>query len=97
LKSELGKKLHQKLHNTVDKRPLPSLGRTLAYTANTYLREHNSEGLQVHTNPPIKWLHFHKAEHAILAGERALEAFIPKIIQALQLRTPVPALAVAGD
>jgi NTE family protein len=97
LKSDFGKKLHRKLHNTVDKRPLPSLGRTLAYTANTYLREHNNDGLQVHTNPPIKWLHFHKAEHAILAGERALEAFIPKIIQALQLRTPIPALAVAGD
>jgi NTE family protein len=95
LKSEIGKKLHKKLHNSVDKRPLPSLGRTLAYTANTYLREANHDGLQVHTNPPIKWLHFHKAEQAILAGERALEAFIPKIIQALQVRTP--ALAVAGD
>ena len=85
LATRLGKYLHRSLHDSVNTHPLSRLGRGLAYTANTYLPcEVCPDALQVHTNPPISWLHFHRAEHAIHAGERALEAFIPRIRQALQ-------------
>ena len=84
LKTALGQRLHRGLHDSVNTHPLSRLGRGLAYTANTYLPQTvNPDSLQVHTNPPISWLQFHRAEHAISAGERALEAFIPRIRQTL--------------
>jgi NTE family protein len=84
LKTTWGKKLHQRLHYPGKKHALSRLGRGLAYTANTYLTKPDDQSLQVHTNPPISWLHFHRAEHAINAGEKALESFMPKIRQAWQ-------------
>jgi NTE family protein len=94
LKTQWGKKLHQRLHYHGKTHAISRLGRGLAYTANTYLTKPDQDLLQVHTNPPISWLHFHRAEHAIKAGEKALEAFIPRIQQALRGLQP---LAVAGD
>ena len=94
LKTAWGKKLHQRLHYPGKTHAISRLGRGLAYTANTYLVKPDQDSLQVHTNPPISWLHFHRAEQAIKAGEKALEAFIPKIQQALRGLQP---LAVAGD
>ena len=89
LTTEFGKRLHRSLHDSVATHPLSRLGRGLAYTANTYLPQPEREdSLQVHTNPPISWLHFHRAEHAIVAGERALEAFIPRIRQAFSGLSP---------
>jgi len=89
LSTDMGKQLHRSLHDSVNTHPLSRLGRGLAYTANTYLpREEMPDALQVHTNPPISWLQFHRAEYAIHAGERALEAFIPRIRQALQNLSP---------
>lgn len=84
LQTALGKRLHRGLHNTTGTHPLHRLGRGLAYTANTYMPREESDALQVHTNPPISWLHFHRAEHAISAGEKALEAFMPTILKALR-------------
>jgi NTE family protein len=94
LKTAWGKKLHQRLHYPGKTHAISRLGRGLAYTANTYLAKPSDDLLQVHTNPPISWLHFHRAEQAIKAGEKALEAFMPKIRQALQGLQP---LAIAGD
>ncbi len=94
LKTQWGKKLHKRLHYPGKTHAISRLGRGLAYTANTYLAKPEPDLLQVHTNPPISWLHFHRAEQAIKAGEKALEAFIPKIQQALRGLQP---LAVAGD
>jgi predicted acylesterase/phospholipase RssA len=94
LKTDWGKKLHQRLHYPGKTHAISRLGRGLAYTANTYLSKPDHDSLQVHTNPPISWLHFHRAEQAIKAGEKALEAFIPKIQQALRGLQP---LAIAGD
>ena len=89
LTTEFGKRLHRSLHDSVNTHPLSRLGRGLAYTADTYLAQPEcAETLQVHTNPPISWLHFHRAEQAIHAGERALEAFIPRIRQAFLHLTP---------
>ena len=89
LSSRVGKQLHRSLHDSVNTHPLSRLGRGLAYTANTYLpREECPDSLQVHTNPPINWLQFHRAGPAIAAGERALEAFIPRIRQALHRVSP---------
>lgn len=82
LKTSWGSAVHKGLHDSVSTSSLFRLGRGLAYTANTYLVGQQSEGLQVHTNPPISWLHFHKAAHAIDAGEQALNAFMPRILQA---------------
>lgn len=95
LGTRFGKHLHTKLHNSVHTHPLSRLGRGLAYTANTYIdaSEECAERLQIHTNPPISWLHFHRAEQAIAAGEKALEAFIPRILKAL---THMPAVSF-GD
>jgi NTE family protein len=85
LASPLGRRLHRSLRESVRTHAFSRLGRGLAYTADTYLpRTHDDACLQVHTNPPINWLQFHRAEHAIGAGERALEAFRPRIRQALQ-------------
>ena len=84
LASALGKRLHKNLHDSTGTHPLYRLGRGLAYTANTYLPREASDALQVHTNPPISWLHFHRAEQAIEAGAQALEAFIPNILNALR-------------
>ncbi len=90
-----GAKVHTKLQNSVRTHPLSRLGRGLAYTANTYLvGQPDLNALQVHTNPPISWLHFHKAEHAIHAGEAALNDFMPKILQTFN---PLPTFALAGD
>ncbi|MCA9839396.1 MAG: patatin-like phospholipase family protein [Trueperaceae bacterium] len=93
LSTDWGSRIHQKMHNSVKTHPLSRLGRGLAYTANTYMiGQPDQHTLQVHTNPPISWLHFHKAEQAIRAGEAALNAFMPKIMQAFSL-LPAPALA----
>lgn len=86
LASGWGKQLHSGLLESTGTHPLFRLGRGLAYTANTYLPRPTSEALQVHTNPPISWLHFHRAEHAIEAGRKALEAFIPTILGGAHLR-----------
>ena len=95
LKTAWGKKLHQRLQYPGKKHALSRLGRGLAYTANTYLIKPDDTSLQVHTNPPISWLHFHRAAHAITAGEKALESFMPKIRLAWQGLQP--SLAIAGD
>ena len=84
LATPFGQRLHRNLRDSARTHPLSRLGRGLAYTANTYLsRCEDDDCLAVHTNPPINWLQFHRAEQAIMAGERALEAFIPNIRRAL--------------
>ncbi len=89
LESEWGQRLHRNLQTPGKTHPLSRLGRGLAYTANTYLpRCEGPDCLQVHTNPPISWLQFHRAEHAIKAGERALEAFVPSIRLAVSSLSP---------
>lgn len=93
LKTEWGKKLHQRLYYPGKTHAISRLGRGLAYTANTYLTKADQDLLQVHTNPPISWLHFHRAEHAIKAGEKALEAFMPRLRQALQALQPLSVAA----
>ncbi len=80
LNTKWGKSLHNKLEASLNTNPFSRLGRGLAYTANTYMLEPNPELLQVHTMPPINWLEFNKAELAIDAGKKALEAFMPRII-----------------
>ena len=88
LATEWGRRVHQGLQSSSRTHPLSRLGRGLAYTATSCLPQTIcAESLQVHTNPPISWLGFHRAEHAIRAGEAALEAFVPSIRQAAQLRT----------
>ncbi len=80
LNTKWGKSLHNKLENSSNTNPFSRLGRGLAYTANTYMLEPKPLLLQVHTMPPINWLEFNKAELAIDAGKKALEAFMPRIL-----------------
>lgn len=94
LKTRVGAKLHERLYNSAKTHPLSRLARGLALTASTYLVSQAEDCLQVHTNPPISWLHFHKAENAIFAGESALNAFMPRILQAF---AALPLAALAAD
>lgn len=88
ISSSWGSKLHSRVNKSMNRHPVFRLARGLSYTANTYLVNQVQEGLQVHTNPPISWLQFHKASAAIVAGEAALNDFMPKILASL-----APALA----
>ena len=95
LATSWGAKFHKKLSNSVRTHPVFRLGRGLAFTASTYLvAQPDLDVLQVHTNPPINWLHFHRAEQAIRAGELALNEFMPQILQVLN---PLARLALAAD
>lgn len=80
LNTKWGKNLHNRLEANSNTNAFSRLGRGLAYTANTYMLEPNPDLLQVHTMPPINWLQFNKAELAIDAGKKALEAFMPRIL-----------------
>lgn len=85
LGTRLGSKLHRSLGGG---RPahgaLGRLARALSYTADGWLLEGEDDTcLHVHTRPPIHWLNFHRAGVAITAGNAALDAFMPRIRQAL--------------
>ena len=64
--------------------PVGRLRLALALTADSWLAKRaRAPGLEVHTQPPIDWFHFHRAEDAVAAGRSALEAFMPEIRAAL--------------
>lgn len=90
LASKTGSRLHRRLCATRRANVVARLGKALAHTASSWMpADIPAEALQVHTRPPISWLHFHRAERAIAAGEQALEAFMPRIRSALaQFNTP---------
>jgi NTE family protein len=97
LATDVGRKLHRSLGARRARNVAACLGRALSYAADGWLQETpDDDTLQVHTRPPIHWLNFHRAEVAILAGDEALNRFIPRIRQALLLaaqRLPAPSPA----
>ena len=58
------------------------LVRALAWTADGYLRDAPDDALHVEARPPIHWLRFDRAVDAAAAGERALEAAVPRLVRA---------------
>jgi NTE family protein len=58
------------------------LVRALAWTAEGYLRKVPEDALHVEARPPIHWLRFDRAGDAVVAGERALEAAVPRLMRA---------------
>ena len=82
LQTPLGRRVHRGL-GAGGRHPLPSLGRAVSLALNTYSVTVSEEAgdAQVHTRPPIGWLHFHRAALAIAAGDEALEAAIPRLRQ----------------
>ncbi len=87
LQSPLGRRIHRGL-GAGGRHPLPSLGRAVSLALDTYraAAPASAEGVEVHTRPPIGWLHFHRAALAIAAGEKALEAAIPHLRQQALLK-----------
>lgn len=83
LQSPLGRRVHRGLHGAGGRHPLPTLGRAVSLALDTYrlAASASAEGAEIHTRPPIGWLHFHRAAVAIAAGEEALEAAIPRLRQ----------------
>jgi NTE family protein len=83
LQTPLGRRVHHGLHGAGGRHPLSSLGRAVSLALNTYsvTVSEEAEDAQVHTRPPIGWLHFHRAAVAIAAGDEALEAAIPHLRQ----------------
>lgn len=89
LGTRFGSRLHRSLGGGHPRGAFGRLARALAYTADGWLQEAPDETcLQVHTRPPIHWLNFHRADQAIAAGNEALDAFMPRIRQAMA--TPIP-------
>ncbi len=78
----LGQRLHGLMKGVGNGR-IRSLMRALAWTAESYLRDAQRDGVHVDTRPPIHWLRFDRAELAIRAGERALEGALPALRAAL--------------
>jgi NTE family protein len=90
LNTETGGRVHRLLRNSRSTHVLARLGKAFAHTASSWIpSDIPADALQVHTQPPISWLHFHRAEHAIIAGEKALEAFMPRIHSAVAQFTAV--------
>jgi NTE family protein len=84
LNTETGGRFHRLLRESRSTNVFARLGKAFAHTASSWVpSEIPADALQVHTQPPISWLHFHRAEHAIVAGEKALEAFMPRIQSAV--------------
>ncbi|MEM7736479.1 MAG: patatin-like phospholipase family protein [Deinococcota bacterium] len=85
LNTSWGNRVHTGLRDTTGTDPLRVLGRTLAHTFTAWQTTPDLPvgALNIHTKPPINWLHFHRADEAIAAGEEALEAYMPTIKQAL--------------
>ncbi len=97
LSTDVGRRLHHSLGARRARNVAARLGRALSYAADGWLQEApDDDALQVHTRPPIHWLNFHRAEIAIRAGDEALNRYIPKIRQALQLAQAVAAAPAAA-
>ena len=99
LKTDIGQRLHQGMRDSVGGSPLRVLGRALAYTFNSWEGQSIPEDVwHVQAKPPISWLHFHRAELAIAAGEQAVEEQISSFKQAFAaLCVPVPDVDVSAD
>jgi hypothetical protein len=67
----------------------------LAHTASLWREDPvpPEDALHIHTKPPIHWFNFHSAEKAIQAGEKAMDAFVPKLLRVLSEHTLAKAAA----
>lgn len=85
-----GQRVYIMLRDRPGAHPLRQLGRSLAHTMTAWQTPYglDDDALYVHARPPISWLNFRRADLAIIAGEAALEGFIPKIRQAVEGCTP---------
>lgn len=85
LSTPWGNRVHVGLRDTTGGHPVLVFGRTLAHTFTSWqtVPDLPAGALNIHTKPPINWLNFHRAEEAILAGEQALESYMPTIKNAL--------------
>lgn len=88
LSTSWGNRVHVSLRDTIGTHPLQVFGRTLAHTFTAWQTTPDlpAGALNIHTKPPIHWLNFHRAEEAIVAGEQALEDYMPTIKNALLAR-----------
>lgn len=88
----IGRGVHRFLGSREAKGPFGRLGLGLSLTADSWLSVHAEDGagrgaagdgavasVKVHTRPPIGWLGFHRAAHAIEAGAAALDRAMPAI------------------
>ncbi len=85
LSTPWGNRVHVGLRDTTGGHPVLVFGRTLAHTFTAWqtVPDLPVGALNIHTKPPINWLNFHRAKEAILAGEQALESYMPTIKNAL--------------
>ena len=84
LETPAGSHLHRMMRDSSRTNVFARLGKALAHTMSSWQQgDTDEDALHVHTRPPISWLHFHRAEYAIAAGEKALEGFMPTILQAV--------------
>lgn len=58
---------------------LGGLARAVSWAADGWLADAVDDDLHVHTRPPIHWLRFDRAAHAIRAGDAALERAVPRL------------------
>lgn len=88
LSTAWGNRVHVGLRDTTGGHPVLVFGRTLAHTFTAWQTTPSlpTGALNIHTKPPINWLNFHRAEEAIIAGEQALEAYMPTIKNVLLAR-----------
>ncbi|MDQ3459200.1 MAG: patatin-like phospholipase family protein [Deinococcota bacterium] len=78
-----GRSLRRHLCAQAGEHPVRVLGRSLGYVVASWEPQGRAEdALHVQVTPSIGWLTFHRAEAAIAAGEAAVEAFLPRLLEA---------------
>lgn len=83
LATPLGRGVERRLRAQGGEHPLRVLGRSLGYVVASWEPQARSPAaLHVQVAPPIGWLAFHRAGVAIAAGEAALDAFAPRLLEA---------------